>query len=233
MSSGRAQRARLAIATVLASALWIFFVANAGWLWAPMRTQPVAEPPLDMKLVELAAPAAAAADTAHLAVAPQKPAAIQQHVRERVAHRPAVTRATVPPTPAPERQQQAAPPSATPQSQQETKSAAQAAEPSTASSAATSSSSANLGNAAARPLSQPLPDLPDDLREDGYRATAIARFTIHADGSADVELIRPTPMPRLNQILLDTLHQWRFAPAIENGRPVESRQDVRVHFNVS
>lgn len=75
--------------------------------------------------------------------------------------------------------------------------------------------------------------MPDDLREAGYRATAVARFTVHADGSIDVELIQPTAMPRLNQILLDTLHRWRFSPATENGHPVESRQDVRVHFNVS
>lgn len=100
-------------------------------------------------------------------------------------------------------------------------------------SATTPSPSSGTGNAPARLLSQPLPDLPDDLREAAYRATAIARFTVHADGSVDVELIHPAPIPRLNQILLDALHRWRFAPAMQNGRPVESHQDVRVHFNVN
>lgn len=85
----------------------------------------------------------------------------------------------------------------------------------------------------ARLLSQPLPELPDDLREQGYQAVAVARFAIHADGTFDVDLLKPTPNPRLNQILLATLRQWRFFPATEDGRPVDSHQDVRVHFNVN
>lgn len=85
----------------------------------------------------------------------------------------------------------------------------------------------------ARLLSQPLPEVPDDLREQGYQAVAMAHFTIHTDGTFDVELVKPTQNPRLNQVLLATLRQWRFFPAIENGRPVESHQDVRVHFNVN
>jgi protein TonB len=75
--------------------------------------------------------------------------------------------------------------------------------------------------------------LPDDLREQAYQTVATARFTIHADGSVDVELIRATPNPRLNQLLLETLRRWRFFPALRDGRPVESTQDIRVHFNVS
>ncbi|TDG21875.1 energy transducer TonB [Paraburkholderia silviterrae] len=82
-------------------------------------------------------------------------------------------------------------------------------------------------------LAQPLPELPDDLREQGYQAVAVARFAVHADGTFDVELLKPTQIPRLNQILLTTLRQWRFFPAMENGHPVESHQDVRVHFNVN
>ena len=87
-------------------------------------------------------------------------------------------------------------------------------------------------NSAARSIAHPLPALPDDLREQAYQTVATARFMIHTDGSVDVELIKPTPSPRLNQILLEALHQWRFFPALQNGRPIESQQDVRVHFNV-
>ncbi len=84
----------------------------------------------------------------------------------------------------------------------------------------------------ARLVAQPLPELPDDLREEGYRFVAVVRFIIHTDGTFDIDLIKPTPNPRLNQILIATLHRWRFVPAIEGGHPVESHQDVRVHFNV-
>ena len=38
---------------------------------------------------------------------------------------------------------------------------------------------------------------------------------------------------RLNQILLESLRKWRFFPAMQAGHPVESRQDIRVHFNVN
>lgn len=91
---------------------------------------------------------------------------------------------------------------------------------------------ASTVNTAAHSIAQPLPVLPDDLREQAYQTVATARFMIHADGSADVELVKPTSSPRLNQILLEALHQWRFFPALQNGHPIESQQDIRVHFNV-
>ena len=85
----------------------------------------------------------------------------------------------------------------------------------------------------ARSIAQPLPELPDDLREQAYQTVAIARFVIHVDGSVDVELLKPTQNPRLNQLLLEALRTWRFFTALQGGHPIESRQDVRVHFNVS
>ena len=107
-----------------------------------------------------------------------------------------------------------------------------ASSPETGKNPAPNPSTAQSGVMQARLLSQPLPVLPDDLREVAYRAVAVARFTIHVDGTFDVELVKPTQNPRLNQILLATLRDWRFFPAMDNGHPVESHQDVRVHFNV-
>jgi protein TonB len=93
-------------------------------------------------------------------------------------------------------------------------------------------STAKTDGMPARVLSQPVPVLPDDLREVAYQAVAVARFAVHTDGTFEVELIKPTQNPRLNQILLETLRDWRFFPAMNNGHPVESHQDVRVRFNV-
>jgi protein TonB len=98
--------------------------------------------------------------------------------------------------------------------------------------AATDVAANAAGHTGARAIVQPLPEIPDDLRELAYHAIALARFTIHPDGSADVELVQPTQNPRLNQLLLASLHNWRFFPATENGKPVESHQDVRVHLVV-
>jgi protein TonB len=98
--------------------------------------------------------------------------------------------------------------------------------------AATDLAASGSGQTGARVITQPLPEIPDDLREAAYHAIALARFTIHPDGSVDVELLQPTQQPRLNQLLLASLHNWRFFPATENGKPVESHQDVRVHLVV-
>jgi protein TonB len=84
----------------------------------------------------------------------------------------------------------------------------------------------------ARAIYQPKPKIPDDLREDTLNAVAVARFRIAADGTASVELITPTPNPRLNQVLLDTLKTWRFFPAMNNGIPVSSMQDLRISVEV-
>ncbi|MFM0010427.1 TonB family protein [Paraburkholderia sediminicola] len=110
---------------------------------------------------------------------------------------------------------------------------ARAASPSSEERANATPSATSSGEATARAIAQPLPELPDDLRDQAYQTVATARFAIHVDGSVDVELVKPTANPRLNQILLETLRKWRFFPAMQAGHPVESRQDIRVHFNVS
>ncbi|MFL9918938.1 energy transducer TonB [Paraburkholderia fungorum] len=111
--------------------------------------------------------------------------------------------------------------------------AAPSSEESTSGTRSATSSGDTSGDTSAHAIAQPLPELPDDLRDQAYQTIATARFMIHADGSVDVELIKPTPNPRLNQILLEALRKWRFFPAMQAGHPVESRQDVRVHFNVN
>ena len=84
----------------------------------------------------------------------------------------------------------------------------------------------------ARAIVQPRPQIPDDLREGAFHSAALARFHIAVDGSATVELAKPTPDPRLNRILLDSLRKWRFIPAIKNGRPVASTEDIIVKIEV-
>jgi protein TonB len=77
-----------------------------------------------------------------------------------------------------------------------------------------------------------MPQIPDDLREGAFNFSPLARFHIAVDGSATVELVKPTPNPRLNRILLDSLRKWRFIPAIKNGRPVASTQEIIVKMEV-
>lgn len=84
----------------------------------------------------------------------------------------------------------------------------------------------------ARAIVRPLPQIPDELRAGTFNSTALARFHITVDGSVKVELVKPTPNPRLNRILLDSLKKWRFIPAIKNGKPVASTEEIVVKMEV-
>ena len=93
-------------------------------------------------------------------------------------------------------------------------------------------STSDTGNMGAQAIDKPLPKIPDDLREQAFSVVAMARFRIAADGTATVELATPTPNPRLNRLLLDTLKNWKFFPAMRDGKPVASVQEIRVQFEV-
>ena len=79
---------------------------------------------------------------------------------------------------------------------------------------------------------QPMPKIPDDLREEAFSAYVVARFHVVEDGTATVELITPCQNPHLNHLMLKTLKDWRFMPAIDHGKPVLSTVDIRVRFSV-
>ena len=84
----------------------------------------------------------------------------------------------------------------------------------------------------ARAIYAPTPTIPDDLREDVMQTEAIAHFTVSFDGASEVTLAKPTSNPRLNQVLLDTLKQWKFFPAMKNGVALASSFDVRIPISV-
>ena len=97
-----------------------------------------------------------------------------------------------------------------------------------------SGSGAGIGSdsAGARAMYAPTPTIPDDLREGAFSTMAVARFKVSPDGNVEVTLIKPTPTPRLNQILLDTLKQWKFFPAMKNGIAIASEFEVRIPIAV-
>ena len=92
--------------------------------------------------------------------------------------------------------------------------------------------SAGTAPLGAQAIVRPMPQIPDELREDAFNAVAVARFHITADGTATFELAKPTPNPRLNRLLMEKLREWRFFPAMRDGKPVPSDQDVRITFEV-
>ncbi|HLX81176.1 MAG TPA: TonB family protein [Burkholderiales bacterium] len=92
--------------------------------------------------------------------------------------------------------------------------------------------SAGAANQGAQAIVRPMPEIPDDLRQEAFNAVAMVRFHISADGTATFELAKPTQNPRLNRLLIEKLREWRFFPAMRDGKPVASDHDVRVTFEV-
>jgi protein TonB len=74
--------------------------------------------------------------------------------------------------------------------------------------------------------------IPDELREEAIQTEAVARFNVSFDGISEVTLEKPTSSPRLNEVLLETLKQWKFFPAIKNGIAIPSSFEVRIPISV-
>jgi len=78
------------------------------------------------------------------------------------------------------------------------------------------------------PIYNPLPQIPDDLRQEAFESSAMARFYIASDGTVSkVDLIKPCANPRLNHLLLKSLKNWKFASS-----SINSTQEIRVNFSV-
>jgi protein TonB len=84
----------------------------------------------------------------------------------------------------------------------------------------------------ARAIYAPKPVIPDSLREEAFEIVAVARFKVTYDGQVQVTLITPTESPRLNELLLETLRQWRFFPAMKSGVAIDSQFDLRIPISV-
>lgn len=97
-----------------------------------------------------------------------------------------------------------------------------------------SGSGAGVGSdsGGARAIFAPTPEIPDDLREQIISTFAVAHFKVGSDGQAEVTLTTPTDNPRLNEILLDTLKEWRFFPAMKSGVAIDSEFDIRIPVTV-
>lgn len=58
----------------------------------------------------------------------------------------------------------------------------------------------------------------------------LALFTIHHDGSADVEMVQSTGHAGLDALALDAARRWTFAPATCDGVPVQSYLRLQIEF---
>ncbi|MDB5805000.1 MAG: hypothetical protein JWN73_2322 [Betaproteobacteria bacterium] len=208
---------------------WILPVAIAVWvlaLWAFGRfiaspAPPPEPPPLDTRIIELPpdpppAPPAARAP-------PEPPAAKPSPV-------PVVPKAP-PPPPQPRLAQEAvtapAAPANPPPAAPSPTVAAPVPTPPAPPPPAPPSANPAQGRTGAYAIFQPAPEVPGELAEDATRYSTSVRFDIAADGNVNVELVPPTPNPRLNRFYLSIYKTWKYFPATENGKPVASSVTIR------
>ena len=206
------------------AALLLSVAALAAFVTLLARTPspPVRPPPIALELVELAPPPPQAApppppveEPPPIEEPPPEPAVVPEPQPE-----PPPPRRPAPPRPAPPRP---APPVASPPAPTAAPPAVAAPAPAVPPGGATS---------AARAVLRPLPEIPEALRRRAVALVALARFHVAPSGAAEVELIEATPDPDLNRLLLASLKQWRFFPALVEGKPVASTLDIRIPLTV-
>ncbi len=77
------------------------------------------------------------------------------------------------------------------------------------------------------------PMIPDELQGAPLDSEFRALFTVRADGDADVKMIQTTGSNELDQLALQAARQWKFRPAVHEGKAVDSYLRLYVEFQVS
>lgn len=85
---------------------------------------------------------------------------------------------------------------------------------------------------APRPLSRARPIYPAAFRRAGINGEALVEFIIDLDGKpAQVQVLRATDAA-FGDSARNSIVQWRFTPALKNGRPVRVRLQVPMVYTV-
>ncbi|MBS0630560.1 MAG: energy transducer TonB [Verrucomicrobia bacterium] len=77
------------------------------------------------------------------------------------------------------------------------------------------------------------PVYPPAAREEGVTGTVTVEFVISATGTVSSARAIASPDARLSEAAVSAVLQWRFAPALKAGRPVESRMRQTIAFGLN
>jgi protein TonB len=84
----------------------------------------------------------------------------------------------------------------------------------------------------AQVVSNPAPVIPEAMHENCFKSCCIARFMIGADGKSKVKLLSSSGSDEIDDITVQTLRQWKFKPAMLDGKPVASTRRIKVEFEI-
>jgi TonB family protein len=88
------------------------------------------------------------------------------------------------------------------------------------------------GVSAPRALETPDPDYSEEARKARYQGTCVLWLIVGPDGKPrDIKVARPLGMG-LDQKAIEAVRNWRFAPAMKDGKPVAVQINVEVNFRL-
>ncbi len=83
-----------------------------------------------------------------------------------------------------------------------------------------------------KPILIPTPEYPDFARRQGIRGKCVLGLIVDKDGRThDVHVIRSVDK-RLDQNAINAAKQYKFSPAMKDGKPVAVRMSVQVEFRL-
>ena len=86
------------------------------------------------------------------------------------------------------------------------------------------------GKSMARPIYQKDPEYTEDARKAGINGNVMLALTVDANGVVhDIRILKPLGHG-LDEKALEAVQQWKWEPALEDGKPVESKFAIEVDF---
>ena len=86
-------------------------------------------------------------------------------------------------------------------------------------------------DAPAQPVTRTFAVYPDAAREHGIQGTVMVATLVRADGTVGATLVI-RGHPELNAAAVAAVTQWRFQPAIVDGKPVATWRAIPVKFSL-
>jgi TonB family protein len=84
-----------------------------------------------------------------------------------------------------------------------------------------------------RLLQQTEPEYPPELQQLGIQGTVVIRAVISTDGRVlSPKVVNTDIDPRLAQLALDAVKQWRYQPSLLNGEPIENTTTLTIDFTL-
>ncbi len=84
-----------------------------------------------------------------------------------------------------------------------------------------------------RPIFQSAPNYPYDLRRRKVEGSVQVLFVVNEDGRVVNPSVEQATHPEFERAALDAVRQWKFEPAVREGRKVQCRMRVPLRFSVS